>query len=146
MHAPATNARLRKMRDLFTAEINRQAEQLAAASCRGRIERLTEALRAFAFEPIVTVRAAEVWEDAHGLLPPKIVAELTVFVHEGELRHRFDVPVGPLHRPGKPDRLFELCMLRAEAEQELRGQGEGDGHALDRMLGLAQELNLAVPE
>ena len=62
------------MRDLFTAEINRQAEQLAAASCRGRIERLTEALRAFAFEPVVTVRAAEVWEDTHGLLPPKIVA------------------------------------------------------------------------
>ena len=140
MHTKETIEALQRMSKLFTSEIERQAAGLVARSCQARVERLTEALRSFALEPIVTVRAADVWEDTNGLLPPKIIAELIVFIHGGELKHRFEVPVGPLHRPGKSDQLFELCMLRAEAEQELRG--EGDGHALERMQGMATQLHL----
>ena len=69
-----------------------------------------------------------------------MIAELAVTTHEGSFRHRFDVPVGPFHCPDKIDRIFELCMLRAEADQELRG--EGDGHVLERMTGLAEEIGL----
>jgi hypothetical protein len=119
-------------RDRFSAEILRQAEALVARHCAGRRTALLEALRGFGLEPSVTVRAVEVWEDMeHGLLPPKIIAELRVVAHGVHITQRFDVPVGAFHDNAKADQIFELCMLRAEANQEL--DGIGDGHALDRM-------------
>ena len=132
--------KLRQFRDQFSQEIERQARQLVARSCQARLAAAAEALRAFALEPATAVRVVEVWEDTNGLLPPKVIAELAVTTHEGGFRHRFDVPVGPFHCPDKIDRIFELCMLRAEADQELRG--EGDGHVLERMTGLAEEIGL----
>jgi len=131
---------LRKMHALFCREIERQARQQVEHSSTQRVEKLRESLRSFGAEPVVTAQFVEVWEDTNGLLPPKVIAELTVSIHNSELKHPFDLPVGPFHHPARPERLFELCMLRAEAEEEMRG--EGDGHALDRMLGLARELQL----
>jgi hypothetical protein len=133
-------AELRRFRDRFTREIERQAQELASRSCRQRLDAVAEALRALGLEPALAVRVVEVWEDRNGLLPPKVIVELAVTTHEGVLRHHFDVPVGPFHCPDKIDRIFELCMLRAEADQELRG--EGDGHVLDRMTELASQIGM----
>jgi len=81
------------------------------------------------------VHAVEIWEDVeHGLLPPHIVAELTL----GNLVHRFPVPVGAFHDTTKDDQIFELCMLRAEAHQEL--DGRGDGATLERMIATERQL------
>jgi hypothetical protein len=126
---------LREYRDRFTQEILQQAEQVVARHCERRREALLEALRGFGIEPSVTVRVVEIWEDMeHGQLPPKIIAELRVVCHAGVLAQQFDVPVGAFHDNQKADQIFELCMLRAEANQEL--DGGGDGHVLERMRGL----------
>ncbi|MHB9130993.1 MAG: hypothetical protein ACYDBB_07875 [Armatimonadota bacterium] len=124
---------LREYRDRFTREIFRQAEQVVARHCAVRRLALLEALRGFGLEPSVTVRVVDIWEDyEHGQLPPKIIAELRVVCHTGTLTQRFDVPIGAFHDNAKDDQVFELCMLRAEANQELDGI-IGDGHVLDRM-------------
>ena len=93
---------------------------------------LKEAFAAFGIAVNPEVRFVEIWEDcAWGQLPPKVVAELTVACREGTITTRFDVPVGAFHSNRKGEQIFELCMLRAEAQQELAGGGRTrrDDHA-----------------
>lgn len=130
---------LQQYRDRFTCEILRQAERVVERHCRTRRETLREALRAFGIEPSVSVRVVDIWEDyEHGLLPPKIIVELHVVCHAGTLSQHIDVPIGAFHDNAKDDQIFELCMLRAEANQEL--EGGGDGHVLERMRGLEEMI------
>lgn len=119
--------------------IRQQAEALIQRSCAERLAALTTALAALGITARPTVRFVEVWEDcAWGQLPPKLVAELTVAGSEGTLKTRLDVPVGAFHDPGKAEQIFELCMLRAEAQQDLAGGG--DGHASERLQGLLEMI------
>ena len=116
----------------FDRLIHQQAGALLERHCAGRVPALTRALAAFGIAAPPVVRFVEVWEDYEkGLLPPKVVGELLVPCNAGTIAFRFDVPVGAFHDNRKSDQIFELCMLRAEAHQEL--QGGGDGHVLDRM-------------
>ena len=128
--------KLRQLGVLFDNLIRRQAEELVQRNCAARLAALTEALAGFGISARPTARFVEVWEDcAWGQLPPKLIAELTVAGREGALTTRFDVPVGAFHSNAKSEQIFELCMLRAEAQQELAGGG--DGHVIERMEGLA---------
>jgi len=130
---------LREFRDRFTREIFRQAEMVVERHCAARRVALLDTMRGFGMEPSVTVHVVDIWEDyQHGQLPPKIIAELRVVCHAGTLTHRFDVPIGAFHDNAKADQIFELCMLRAEANQELEGGGEG--HVLERMHGLEEMI------
>lgn len=122
------SANLRRYIDRFNAYIAEQAETRVQAQCAEPLAALTVACAAFGL-PVPALRAVDIWEDVeHGQLPPHIVAEVTI----GALVHRFPVPVGAFHDTAKDDQIFEMCMLRAEAHQELHGGG--DGHALARMI------------
>lgn len=124
--------KLRQLGVQFDHQIRQQAQALVERSAAGRLAALTSALTAVGITARPTVRFVEVWEDcAWGQLPPKLIAELTVAGPEGTLTSRFDVPVGAFHDNHKSDQIFELCMLRAEAQQELHG--DGDGHVIERM-------------
>lgn len=128
--------KLRQLGVQFDALIRQQAEALVQRSAAARLAALTAALTALGITARPTVRFVEVWEDcAWGQLPPKLIAALTVAGHEGTLTTRFDVPVGAFHDNHKSDQIFELCMLRAEAHQELAGGG--DGRVSERMEELA---------
>ncbi len=132
MTISSTDETLRAYRDRFTADILQQAEALVVRQSAARRTALLEALRGFGIEPSVTLRVLDIWEDLeHGLLPPKVIAELQVVCHAGALTQRLEVSIGAFHDNDKSEQIFELCMLRAEAEQELAG--DGDGHVLDRM-------------
>lgn len=136
----ATDAtRLRLLGVRFDNLIRQQAEALVQRSCAGKLKALSEALAAVGITARPTVRFIEVWEDcAWGQLPPKLIAEVTVAGPEGTLTSRVDVPVGAFHDNQKKDQIFELCMLRAEAHQELAGGG--DGHVIERMEGLLEMI------
>jgi hypothetical protein len=128
-------AELQAYRDRFNLLIAEQAEARVQAGCAESFAVLTGACAAFGL-PTPALRAADIWEDMeHGQLPPHIVAELTI----GSLVHHFPVAVGAFHDTTKDDQIFELCMLRAEANMELDGSGS-DGHALDRMRGTLEQM------
>ena len=133
-----TNA-LRQLGARFDTLIAQQSQSLVKRAAADKLAALTAALAAFGIVARPEVRFVEVREDyAWGQLPPTIVAELTVATRQGTLVTRFDVPVGAFHDNRKSEQIFELCMLRAEARQELTGVG--DGHALERMCGLAEQI------
>jgi hypothetical protein len=131
-------ALLQQKIDKFSRIIDRQAARQLQVFCAARLEALGQTPAFFGVPQRPEVRVVEVAEDTNGLLPPRIVGELRIPTASTPLTARFDVPVGDFHAPGKEDHIFELCMLRAEACQELRG--EGDGHVLDRMAGLEAEI------
>ena len=116
----------------FSRLIDEQAGALLEAFCAEHVQALGEALAAFGVGKPPRVRYLGMWEDyEHGLLPPAARAELVITCGEQRLALEFQVPVGAFHDNAKGEQIFELCMLRAEADQELRG--EGDGHVLERM-------------
>jgi hypothetical protein len=126
---------LRQLGVQFDNLIAQQAQALVERASAPKVAALKEALAAFGIAAQPVVRFVEIWEDyAWGQLPPKLIAELTVAGREGTITTRFDVPVGAFHSNQKSDQIFELCMLRAEARQELGGGG--DGHVMSRMRGL----------
>ena len=130
---------LRQLGVQADALITRQAQALVERATAARVRALTEALAAFGITARPTVHFVEVWEDCDwGQLPPKLVAELTVAGREGTLSSRFDVPVGAFHSNQKDEQIFELCMLRAEAQQELAGGG--DGHVVGRLRDLLGQI------
>ncbi len=132
-------AELRRWRDEFTTLIDEQAAALLERWSEPRLAALGEALAAFGVSEPPAVRYLGMWEDMeHGLLPPAVRGELALRAGEQRLVVEFQAPVGAFHDPAKPEQIFELCMLRAEAEQELRG--EGDGHVLQRMAELREMI------
>jgi hypothetical protein len=130
-------ALLQQKIDKFSRIIDRQAARRLQVFRANRLEVLCQTLASFGVPQRPELRVVEVAEDTNELLPPRIVGELRIATASPPLTARFDVPVGDFHTPAKEDHIFELCMLRAEACQELRG--EGDGHVLDRMAGLEAE-------
>jgi len=124
----------------FTRVIKEQAEALIARQCAPSLAALQESLKAFGIKTQPQVRLVEVWEDINGQLPPKVIAELVIAHGGSQMASRFDVPVGAFHLPGKADHIFELCMLRAEANLEF--EGRCDGHTIERMVGLEKELGI----
>ena len=130
---------LRQLGVQADAVIRQQAETLVERTCAARVAALAKALADLGISASPAVRFVEVWEDhAWGQLPPKLMAEVTVAGRAGTLTSRFDVPVGAFHSNQKDEQIFELCMLRAEIQQELNGGG--DGHVIDRMRGLLAEI------
>ena len=116
----------------LTALIDAQAAALLETSCAKRLWALGEALAAFGVGEPPRVRYLGMWEDQeHGLLPPAVRGELVIAHGDQRLAVEFQASVGAFHDNAKPEQIFELCMLRAEAHQELAG--EGDGHVLQRI-------------
>ena len=123
---------LRQLGVKFDSLIAQQAQALVERASAPKVAALKESVAAFGIAAQPQVRFVEVWEDhAWGQLPPKVIAELIVAGREGTITTQFDVPVGAFHSNRKDEQIFELCMLRAEAQQELAGRG--DGHVIDRM-------------
>ena len=136
---PTDTTTLRQLGVQADTLIAQQAQALVERVCTGRLAALSQALAALGITARPEVCFVEVWEDcAWGQLPPKLIAELTVAGREGTLSSRFDVPVGAFHSNQKDEQIFELCMLRAEAHQELAGGG--DGHVVERLHGLLAQI------
>ena len=131
---------LSSMIDKFNLAVEQQAQQLLSDYAEPHLARLAEDLRPFGITHAPMVWLTGVWEDVEGKLPPRVVGELSLFCGRHSIKHTFEIAVGSFHSATKKERIFELCMLRAEANMEL--EGHGDGHVLDRMNGLAAELGI----
>ena len=135
----STATDLRARADEFEALICAQATRLLEAAAAERLRALGAALAAFGVDAAPSVRYLGMWEDRErGLLPPAVEAELVLAAAGQSLALPFQVPVGAFHDNAKPEQIFELCMLRAEARQEL--EGGGDGHVLERMAELQEMI------
>jgi len=67
------------------------------------------------------IRYETMWEDVNCQLPPRIQAALCLRLSaESTLRRTLWMDIGALHSPGKDEDLFERCMVRGEAREDLR--------------------------
>ena len=86
-----------------------------------RLRELNASLAGFGFpQAAAEIRYETMWEDVNCKLPPRIQAELCIRVSaESTLRRTLHIDIGALHAPGKDEDLFERCMVRGEAREDL---------------------------
>ncbi len=123
----------RKYRE-FGERIDKVATLLLEVEAKKTRDQLSDTLQRAGAKVDVGVQYAGVWEDTNGHLPPHVQGTLLLTTEGKTTRIPIRVEVGGFHSKNKLECLFEMCMLRAELDQELHGHG--DGGILDRVAGL----------
>jgi len=135
---------LEKKHREFGEQIDQVAARLLEVETLKTRSLLTETFRRLGAKVEVRVEYAGMWEDTNGQLPPHVQGRLIIASEGNTTRMPIRVEVGAFHATNKPECLFEMCMLRAELDQELNNQG--DGGILDRVTELqASEIWRRIP-